>query len=206
MARTSNNPRIVNRTARAKLRLRRDPYWHLIAEGQHLGYRKGALGGTWIARLNDPAVHRRFKSIGVADDTVEADGIKVLSFQQAQEKARDWFKQLLQGTPDRTGAYTLAQAMEDYITERERVKRKPLQRTRTSIQAHILGPLGKMEVNDLTHARLKAWRDALQDAAPRVRTKAGGQQAFREFDPADEDVKRARQATANRVLTTLKAA
>lgn len=206
MARTSNNPRITNRTPRTKLGVRRDPYWHLIAQGQHLGYRKGARGGTWIARLNNPSVHRRFKSIGIADDTVEADGLQVLSFQQAQEKARDWFKQLSQGTPDWTGTYTLAQVMEDYVRERERVKRKPLQRTRTSIQAHILGPLGDMDVNKLTHARLKAWRDALQDAAPRVRTKAGRQQAFREFDGADDNAKRARQATANRVLTTLKAA
>ena len=41
---------------------------------------------------------------------MEADGVKILSFQQAQEKARDWFKQLAQGTPDRTSPYTLAQA------------------------------------------------------------------------------------------------
>jgi len=206
MARTSYNPRITNRTARAKLGDRRDPHWHLIAEGQHLGYRKGARGGTWIARLNDSVIRRRFKAIGVADDTVDADGIQVLSFQQAQEKARDWFKQLLQGTPDWTGTYTVAQVMEDYVTERERVRRKTLQRTRTSIRAHILGPLGDLDVNKLTHARLKAWRDALQDAAPRVRTKTGKVQAFRKFDGTDENAKRARQATANRVLTTLKAA
>ena len=191
---------------RSKLGPRRDPYWHLIAEGQHLGYRKGARGGTWIARVNDPVANRRFKSIGVADDKVEANGIQVLDFQQAQEKARDWFKQVFLGTPDSTGPYTVAQAMEDYIAESERVKRKPLKRTRTSIQAHIVGPLGHIDLNKLSHARLKAWRDALQDAPPRVRTKAGRQQAFREFDGTHEDAKRARQATANRVLTTLKAA
>ena len=206
MAKTSKNPQIIHRSVRAKLKARRDPYWHLIAEGKHLGYRKGVRGGTWIARFNDLGGQRRFQSIGVADDTVEADGVQILNFEHAQEKARDWFKQIILVTPDPTGRYTVAQAMEEYITERERIKRKVLERTRTSIRAHILGPLGDMDVNKLTHARLKAWRDALEDAAPRVRTKAGQQQAFREFDETDEDAKRKRQATANRVLTTLKAA
>jgi integrase len=206
MSRTITNPRITNRTGRAKLASRRDPYWHLIAEGQHLGYRRGARGGTWIARLYDPALGRRYQSVGVSDDTVEADGITVFSFQQAQEKARDWFKQLAHGTPERSGPYWLAQAMEDYVTDRERMKRKPLQRTRTSIRAHILSTLGDVDLSKLTHAKLKAWRDALQEGAPRVRTKAGKQQAFREFDGTNENAKRARQATANRVLTTLKAA
>jgi len=206
MARSNSSSRIIHRTSRARLSIRREPYWHLIAEGKHLGYRKGARGGTWIARFNNLAGQRRLKSIGPADDTVEADGVEVFNFQQAQEIARDWFKQATQVTPDPAAPYTVAQVMKDYITESERIKRQPLKRTRTAIEAHILGPLGDIDVNKLTHATLKAWRDALQDAAPRVRTKAGRPQAFREIDKSDEDAKRKRQASANRVFNILKAA
>src|SRR5260370_34752548 len=91
MARTSSNPRIVNRTVRAKLALRRDPYWHLIAEGQHLGYRRMEIGGTWIARLYTAEHGRRFQALGMADDIAPANGTHVLSFQEAVEAAQKWF-------------------------------------------------------------------------------------------------------------------
>jgi integrase len=208
MPRTSSNPRTVNRTVRAKLSIRRDPYWHLIAEGQHIGYRKGAQGGTWIARLYDPTKGRRFHALGVADDTVEADGVRVLSFSQAQEAARRWFAEL--GRADAgdvlTGPYTVRQAMDDYLADRERIKRKPLDRTRAIIHAHIVPSLGHIDVSKLTHGKVKAWRDSIAEAPPRVRTRKDAEQAYRDIEANDPDAMRKRQATANRILTVLKAA
>jgi integrase len=208
MARTSRNPRIINRTVRAKLPIRRDPYWHLIAESQHIGYRKGVQGGTWIARLYDFAKGRRFHSLGVADDTVDADGVHVLSFPQAQEAARTWFAALaLADTGDvSTGAYSVRQAMEGYLTDRERMKRKRLDRTRGIIKAHILPSLGDIDVSKLTHGKIKAWRDAIAEAPPRVRTRQGAEQAYRVIEATDSDAMRKRQATTNRIMTVLKAA
>ena len=208
MPRTSRNPRIINRTVRAKLPIRRDPYWHLIAEGQHIGYRKGVQGGTWIARIYDPAKGRRFQSLGFADDTVEADGTHVLSFPQAQEAARTWFLSL--GLADSgdvfAGPYSVNKAIDDYLADRERVKRKRLDRTRGIIQAHILPSLGHIDVSKLTHGKVKAWRDAIAEAPPRVRTRKGAEQAYRTIEGSDPDAMRKRQATANRILTVLKAA
>ena len=208
MPRTASNPRIVNRSGRIKLAPRRDPYWHLIAEGKHLGYRKGAQAGTWIARVYDPATGRKFQSLGIADDTVDANGNDVLSFQQAQDQARAWFARMAHNEAGgiESGPYTVAQAMEDYVTERERTKRRRLPDARLAINAHILPTLGRLDVSKLTHGKLKAWRDAMQAAAPRVRCKPGTPQTYRAFDPTDENAVRARQATVNRVLTTLKAA
>jgi integrase len=208
MARTSRNPRITNRTVRAKLLIRRDPYWHLIAEGQHIGYRKGIQGGTWIARIYDPVNGRRFQSLGVADDTVEADATHVLSFSHAQEAARTWFATVgLSHSGDVfSGPYSVSQAMDDYLVDRERVKRKRLDRTRGIIQAHILPLLGHIDVSKLTHGRVKAWRDAIAEAPPRVRTRQGAKQAYRDIEANDPDAMRKRQATANRILTVLKAA
>lgn len=209
MPRTTSNPGIVNRTRRAKLPLRRDPYWHLIAEGQHIGYRKGAQGGTWIARLYDPASGRRFRSLGAADDLLDADGKHVLSFQQAQDEARKWFAELahIDAGEVLTGPYTVAQAMADYLKDRERVRRKELSRTRSVIDTHIVPALGNVELAKLTHGKVKAWRNALAEAMPRVRNKPNAsEQAYRQIDPNDADALRKRQATANRILTVLKAA
>jgi len=208
MARTSSNPRVINRTVRAKLSIRRDPYWHLIAEGQHIGYRKGAQGGTWIARIYDSVNGRHFHSLGVADDTVDADGAQVLSFSQAQEAARLWFAERAKAeTGDvAAGPYSVRQAMDDYLADRERMKRKRLDRTRTIIQAHIVPSLGHIDISKLTHGKVKTWRNSIAEAPPRVRTRPGAEQAYRNIEANDPDAMRKRQATANRILTMLKAA
>jgi integrase len=208
MSRTSSNPRITNRTVRQKLVPRRDPYWSLISEGQHLGYRRTGIGGTWIARLYNRESGRRFHSLGVADDTASANGNDILSFAQAVESAQTWFRRRTQEETGEVigGPYTVAQAMEEYLTDRERAKRKILYRTRTVVNAHILPSLGNIDLSKLKHGRVKTWRDALADSAPRGRTKAGKPQAYWPHDPDDADAVRKRQATTNRVLSVLKAA
>ncbi len=208
MARTSKNPQVINRTVRAKLKTRRDPYWHFIAEGQHLGYRKGETSGTWIARFYTSEQGRRFQSLGAADDTAQADRAHVLSFPQALEAAQNWFGTLsyadLAGVT--SGQYTVKQACEDYLTHLATVKRKPQNRTAAIVKAHVLPMLGKIELSKLTHGKVKAWRDALAETAPRLRTRKGKEQAYRTIDSNDPSQARKRQATANRILTVLKAA
>jgi integrase len=208
MPRLAHDAKLRSRSSRRPLAQAPQPYYTKLLKGLALGYRKGAKGGTWIARRHEGGTKYSFQPLGVADDHADADGVAVLSFDQAQEQARSWFQRRAHEDAGsvQTGPYTVAQAMEDYITERERVKRKSFARTRTIIAAHILPTLGSLDVNKLTHGKLKTWRDSLQTAAPRLRSKLGKPQAFREFDATDEDAVRARQATANRVLTTLKAA
>jgi integrase len=53
---------------------------------------------------------------------------------------------------------------------------------------------------------LRRWRDEIASAAPRLRTRSGTEQKFRAGEPADEDVRRARRASANRTWTVLRAA
>ncbi len=188
------------RNARRALKHRPQPYFvNLGNDGLALGYRKGARGGTWIARRFLEGTKYAFKPLGTADDHADADHVAILDYDDADKQARSW-------TGIETGPYTVTQAMDDYITWRERVKRKKLDRTRTVIAAHILPTLGRVDLSNLKRAKLEAWRDGIADAAPRVRSKVGKPQAFRTIDPSDEPAVRARQATANRVLTTLKAA
>src|SRR6266851_649048 len=94
MARTLRDAKLDTRSARLRLAVRREPYWRSISDGLAIGYRKGAKGGTWIARHYTPEAGRRFNAIGTADDVADADGVHVLTFGQAQEAARTWFAAL----------------------------------------------------------------------------------------------------------------
>ena len=91
MARTIRNGKLDTRSARSRLRLRREPYWTVISEGCALGYRRGAKGGTWIGRFRDETGRQHYEALGAADDARDPDGLSVFSFGQAQEKGRAFF-------------------------------------------------------------------------------------------------------------------
>jgi hypothetical protein len=74
MARTLKDAKLDTRAARLRFEQKREPYWRSISEGLAIGYRKGAKGGTWIARHYCTEQGRRFQSVGTADDVVDADG------------------------------------------------------------------------------------------------------------------------------------
>jgi len=84
--------------------------------GRHIGYRRGKKRASWWARYNTPNGGYLKKVLGVADDTDDADGEKILSYGQAQTEARKWFtEQERQSgeTTDRT--YTVKSAIRDYL-------------------------------------------------------------------------------------------
>lgn len=197
--------KIHTRTGRAALKHRQEPYWRNISKGLAVGYFKGAKGGTWIARHFNVEMGRSKAALGLADDLIDADGSQVLTFDQAQEKAREWADRKWQEHTGEivSGLYTVKMACDDYLAHLAKVKRRPQDRTATIVKAHIEPTLGDVELSKLTHSRVKAWRDKLAETAPRLRTKAGQAQAYRKVE---EGSQRARQATANRILTVLKAA
>ena len=211
MPRAITNAKLNSRDARIKAKLlpRSEPYWQGLEKGLAVGYFKGKNGGTWVARHFSTQTGRRKTALGNADDHTDPNGRDVLSFDQAQTKARDWRDQLLRedsGEEKQSGSYTVTQAMADYLADKERDKRKRMPETHAAINAHIIPALGRIEVDKLSHSKVKAWRDALADAAPRRRTKDGKPQEHRIFDATDNDAVRRRQASANRILTILKAA
>jgi len=76
--------------------------------------------------------------------------------------------------------------------------------TETAIKAHILPKLGERPIHELSARELRDWLNWLATKPPRRRTKLGKMQVFGE-PPETEDAKRARRATANRILSMLKA-
>jgi len=208
MARTLRDPRLDSRTSRRTLPQSHDPYWRSIDGGMHLGYRKGKLKASWLARYrgDDGKYHKVV--LGIADDVQDPDGLNILSFSQAQAKARDWFTKMAHheaGFADgRPGRYTIARVMEDYL-EWYAVHRRGIGQVRSVCNAHILPELGHLDAEKLTHVRIRAFHERLALAPPKRRTKPGKKQNFGDAPESEDEIRR-RKASANRVLTVLKAA
>lgn len=211
MARTVRNAKLDSRSARSKLAPRREPYWTVISAGCAVGYRKGAKGGTWIARLRDEEGRQHYESLGAADDARDPDGLTVYNFAMAQELARAFFerqaRELAGHSEPQIGPYTVQAAIEDYLKARERRGSKGIAADRYAAEARIIPELGQLDAAKLTAKRIRDWHEALAASAKFVRTKKfANVQATSEFDPHEPEAVRARRSTANRLLTVLKAA
>jgi hypothetical protein len=101
MGRVSADLRPQDRSARARLRPRRNAYWRMICDGQHPGYYKGARGSTWIVRYRSQTTARCGikMSLGTADDVAEANGETILSWKQALDKVMHWLELQEKGGP-----------------------------------------------------------------------------------------------------------
>lgn len=187
--------------------MRQEPHWRTIEQGLHLGYYKGARVGTWIARRFYEGAYLKTR-LGIADDTLDADGVAVLDFRQAQTSARTWFAELARNSaglgPVHSGQYTVADALTDYLAWYHR-NRKAEAATKAAANAHILPALGSRPVAKLTPRLLQDWLSKLAEAPARRRSRLGGDSTASRA-VAGHDAKRKRKATANRVLTVLKAA
>ena len=83
--------------------------------------------------------------------------------------------------------------------------RKGSRDARYRAEALILPDLGGVDAAKLTAKRIRTWQRKIAETPPRLRTKPGEKQQYRE--PADDpDAIRRRRASANRTLTVLKAA
>jgi integrase len=208
MARTLHDARLDTRNARLRLKQRREPYWRSISGGLAVGYRKGAIGGTWIARHYSPDRGRRYHSIGTADDIADADGVHVLAFSDAQETARKWFAHLARhdGGEAKRGPNTVRDCLEEYLLFLAD-ERKTVVDARYRAAAHILPALGEFKIDKLTPEIIKKWLRDLAKSPARLRgAKDAKRQKFRELNAGDPEVIRRRRSSANRTFTILKAA
>jgi integrase len=209
MARAARNSALETRTARARLRIRRTPYFAKIAKGLRLGYYRGSISGSWVARWYRGAGVYATEALGIADDTVEADGVKVLDYWQAQDNARRWGQRqrLIAEGMLREGSYTVFNAVTDYLAEIQ-AEKKPaaVQGAKYVFDAWILPDLGAIQIEKLTTDRINRWRNKLATQPKRVRRKRTATEPATRPTADDEDARRARKATTNRILTMLKAA
>lgn len=181
---------ILSKTAREKLKPRREPYWSRIAAGQHIGYRKAASGeGSWIARFRDAEADRReIRSLGTIVDTDERRAYDI-----ACEQARAWFKELALGVdPDAKTIGDVCKRYAESLGEKHAPKRK---RAEQDFSRLVEGdPIEKIQLHRVRETHFKEWRTRMVAAPARV----GRSQAVKDT---------ARTAgTINRDLVSLRAA
>ena len=202
MAGTVRHARLESASARSRLKRGRQPHWQALKEGRvHLGYQcwKGDAAGRWVLRRYLGNAKYRVTALGLADDAGDADGVRVLTFEQAEAKAR-----AMVDTPaHRVHRLTVRQALGRYI-EHKRDLGQPVGDVLSRGTVHILPSLGDLVVAELTAEQLRRWL-ATMAAAPAQSRPKNGKPRYKAAPVGDEAI-RARRASANRVLTMLKAA
>jgi integrase len=210
VARTVKDAKLSTREARigskSKLRVQGKPHYCRLEEGLHLGYRK--LGkdraGTWLSRIYLGNQTYTVEKIGSADDFSDADGVVILSFDQAQTAARERMVKRAHHAAGKSGPVMVADVLADYLVNLE-MRGLTTSDARYRIDAFVLPKLGDAEVESLTAKQLQTWLAGVAAEEPRVRTRKGDAQRHRKSDDGPE-AKRARRSTANRTWSILRAA
>lgn len=98
---------IDTKSARLRLKIRREPYWIKFATGGHVGYRRTTTGGAWLARYRPHKGNRVYETFGELSDIDETDHFNI-----AMELANSWVMSM--GIVSEN-AYTVEHTISDYI-------------------------------------------------------------------------------------------
>jgi integrase len=169
-------------SAREKLTPRREPYWHCIRVGLYIGFRRTSEGdGTWIARqLQSGSKKYLLRSLG----SVGAVG----EFDRAMKDAQAWADGVDSGASHK--ATTVEAACRAYVThQKRRVSDANSSDAEGRFERLVYGkPFGVTPLDKLKTAQVHEWLNDQLD------------------DDGDEEELRRSKDSANRNLTTLKAA
>ena len=206
MARRVRDATLDSREARSKLKPRGKPYWRAVEKGLHLGYRRlKGKAGTWVERHYVGNQSYASEAIGPADDFSDPDGVAILSYWQAVEKAREHMVRRAHAANGTAAPKTVKAVLEGYFQARDDEGRSTKD-DRHRAAAHIYATLGDVEVASLTTEALTAWLASVSRTRPRARTKKGEAQQYRRQVGDEQEGIRRRRASANRVWGFFKAA
>src|SRR5262245_18969091 len=204
MARPVTQARLEGRHLRRKLKPGRQAHWVTITPNRtHLGYQRWPEDktGTWKLRTYKPDKQDyAVMPLGEADDVAEADGRLVLSYEQAHAAA---IAATGAGTT-KIHLLTVRRAMDRYV-EFKQAQGQSTEDLLSRSNAHIIPTLGDAVVAELTAEQLRRWLATLAAMPKMLRSGRGAKQQYGAEPSSDEAVRR-RRASANRVLTYLKAA
>jgi hypothetical protein len=177
--------KIDSKTARDSLKPRREPYWHKIKVGLHLGFRKPESGdGTWIARRTE-GTKKTYHALGHFVDTERP---KRTAFDAAGAAALVWAGHVDAGVE--VHGTQIEAACRAYV-ERQRSEKGNANANDAAgrFRRLVYGKdFGRIRLDKLTTVKLRAWRDA---QLPK---------------DADEEGERRAKDSINRNLATIKAA
>src|SRR6516225_641510 len=162
MARRPRSSKLEDRTNRLKLPVRGKPHhFTTISPGVALAYRRGKDRSAWVVRVADGKGGNWTKNLpGIPDDHEDANGESVLTFWQAQDKARA----LARGTVESGKPITVAEALTDY--ESDLKGRDCLTGNVSRVRHHLPPALAAKPVAMLTSRELQRWRDGLVAMKP----------------------------------------
>jgi integrase len=197
MSRTIRDANLDTRAARLRLPVQFKAYWKcLVPRELHLGYRRKSKDepGLWLVRRYIGGKSYRVSPLGIADDYTDNQ----MSFAQAQKLAHE------KTAISSGGGMTVGEAIANYIRYLETQKATAYD-ARLRAEKWILPQLGKLKLADLSTTKINHWLEEIARSPALLRTRNGEAQKFAAA-PKTEVQKRARKASANRVLTILKAA
>lgn len=196
-------------TRREKLKLRQEPYWIPLSEGCSFGYKKRPRNGFWLVRRfhRDARPRSRQIRLGLADDSADADGVRVLNYRHALNMAKRWCEdemaRIRVGLP--RSIYRVSDAMRDYLQNCVRRGYRSVENTRRMIEFHVLPVIGHLCVEDLTREDVRQWVQSMLEFKGRARPARGGAASYENI-PSSKEIMRRRMHTANRILQIFKAA
>jgi integrase len=189
-------PQLETRSARLKLPVTSKPVWIRIGYGLALGYRRNEGPGTWSVRVANGGrgAGHWTKIIGTADDHDAANAGAVLTFWQAQDKARTIGLAARRDEDDSGKLGTVADAIDAY--ELDLKARGGDVDNVARIRLHLPPALASKIVAALTVRDFKPWRAALAKAglspATLNRTNASFKAALNHAADRDERVNNVR--------------
>ena len=159
MARKVSFSALESPSARLRLKIRRRPYsGPSLARGISLMYRRNKTNGTWVLKSSDGHGAYWTKGFALADDFEDADAKNVLTFYQAQDKA----KKLARGEDGTDSApITIDGALSAYKTDLTARGANPYNAQWPRL--HLTNALLSKPVALLASTELRTWRDGLLD-------------------------------------------
>lgn len=146
--------RIDRVETRAKLKPRRDPYWHRVAQGRHIGYRRlnASSIGTWLARFYDGETYQ-YKPLGDFAQLGEKQ-----RFDAAKSAGDEWFRHLDRGGS--TENVTVREACALYVEHLRVEKSEAAARdAQARFRRHVdTDPLGAVELARAKQKDFDGWR------------------------------------------------
>lgn len=178
-------------TANSRSKLKSGLHWRAIDPEIHLGYRKGVRGGRWLVRFYQGGQAYRQATLTTADDAMDADGVSVLDYRQAEKAARELVaKKRADALAEADGpALTVRNAIEKYLNFRERrevgQRGRAIHRdARSRLTKYVTSAaIADKTLHEITERDLKRWHDSLPErlAAATVRRLANDFKAALNF-------------------------
>jgi len=144
---------VYQKTARARLAARREPYWVQLGRGAYLGYRAGP--DTWVARYRDREGKQNYQSFGEIKD-----------FTDAKARAERWLQQASHGAHRAPSRGTVRSALASYVSHLRSIGRRSAARA-AGKRFHLTVPksdrFGVMRLENATKQDVEAWRDRLRE-------------------------------------------